>query len=411
VIAIYSAAYCRGSEVADLTASELGYRLVADDIYELAGAEFGVSAAKMEKAATTLPPFWDKITHQQDRLIAQLGLTLAKLLESEEILIHGSVIHLIPQSVHHGLRVCLGADLEYRVAVARESNECSEADTEYGILLQDERSAAWTRTYLGIDPCSSNLYDLVIPMHTTTVEEAVATICRSAREESRLDGAQYQREVADFLLAATVNVLLVEGGHSVKVTASDGDVEIRLNEYVTRLQHYQSKLETLVRQVPGVRSVSVSPGTGFVPPSLTPTVDIDMPSAPSKVLLVDDERDFVHSLSERLEVRDFPSSVVYDGTEALSFLEHEEAEVMVLDLKMPGVDGIEVLRRVKRDHPDVEVIILTGHGSEREERLSRQLGAFAYLQKPLDIDELTKVMKQAYARIARRKLRETTNER
>jgi CheY-like chemotaxis protein len=337
-------------------------------------------------------------------------LTLARLLESEEVVIHGPVVHLIPQSVRHALRVCLGANLSYRVAVARETNKCSEADTEYGILLQDERTAAWTRTYLGIDPCASNLYDLVIPMHATTVDAAVATICGAARQQPQLDGPGYQQEVADFLLAATVNVLLTDGGHSVKVTASEGDVSILLNQYVTRLQHYRSKLETLVRQVPGVRSVEVSPGTGFVPPSLAFNVDIEMPTAPSRVLLVDDERDFVHSLSERLEVRDFPSSVVYDGTEALSYLKREEAEVMVLDLKMPGIDGIEVLRRVKRDHPDVEVIILTGHGSEREERLARKLGAYAYLQKPLEIEKLTKVMKQAYARIARKKLRETKEE-
>lgn len=72
---------------------------------------------------------------------------------------------------------------------------------------------------------------------------------------------------------------------------------------------------------------------------------------------------------------------------------------MVLDLKMPGVDGIEVLRRVKRDHPGVEVIILTGYGSERDRRLAKELGAFAYLNKPVDIDELSDVVRQAHLKI------------
>ena len=76
-----------------------------------------------------------------------------------------------------------------------------------------------------------------------------------------------------------------------------------------------------------------------------------------------------------------------------------EPEVMVLDLKMPGIDGMEVLRRVKRTHPRTEVIILTGHGSDAEEVLAGELGAFAYLRKPVDIEVLTKTMKAAYHRL------------
>ena len=124
---------------------------------------------------------------------------------------------------------------------------------------------------------------------------------------------------------------------------------------------------------------------------------------PSKVLLVDDEKEFVHTLSERLEARNFDSSIAYNGEQALDFVEREETEVMVLDLKMPGIDGIEVLRRVKRQHPHVEVIILTGHGSEREETLAAELGAFAYLHKPVDIDILGQAMKDAYKKINDRK--------
>ncbi len=80
-------------------------------------------------------------------------------------------------------------------------------------------------------------------------------------------------------------------------------------------------------------------------------------------------------------------------------IESDEPEVMVLDLKMPGIDGLEVLRRVKRTHPLTEVIILTGHGSDKEKRLAKELGAFAYLQKPVDIEELTETMKAAYRRL------------
>jgi DNA-binding response OmpR family regulator len=72
---------------------------------------------------------------------------------------------------------------------------------------------------------------------------------------------------------------------------------------------------------------------------------------------------------------------------------------MVLDLMMPGIGGIEVLRRLKQSHPNIEVIILTGHGSEQEEQLAADLGAFAYLQKPVNIEHLAEVMRDAYRKV------------
>jgi len=71
----------------------------------------------------------------------------------------------------------------------------------------------------------------------------------------------------------------------------------------------------------------------------------------------------------------------------------------VLDLKMPGIDGMEVLRRVKREHPAIEVIILTGHGSEKDRTACMEAGAFAYLQKPVDIEKLSETMRQAYEKV------------
>jgi DNA-binding NtrC family response regulator len=122
-------------------------------------------------------------------------------------------------------------------------------------------------------------------------------------------------------------------------------------------------------------------------------------SLPSRVLLVDDEREFVQSLSERLVLCDVDSAVVYDGESALDLLGREEPEVMILDLKMPGIDGFEVLRRVKKNNPDVEVIIMTAHGSDKERELCMQLGAFAFLQKPVEIELLSDTLRQAKAKL------------
>jgi DNA-binding NtrC family response regulator len=115
-----------------------------------------------------------------------------------------------------------------------------------------------------------------------------------------------------------------------------------------------------------------------------------------KVLMVDDEEDFVKTLSERMKMRDLDSQVALDGAQALQRVEDDVPDVMVLDLKMPGIDGMEVLRRVRQAYPQVQVVVLTGHGSEKDEAEARRLGAFDYLQKPVDIETLIKTLKQAY---------------
>lgn len=118
--------------------------------------------------------------------------------------------------------------------------------------------------------------------------------------------------------------------------------------------------------------------------------------AEMKVLLVDDEETFVKTLSERLKMRDLKNDTVYDGNQAIDFVNENEPDVMVLDLKMPGIDGMEVLRRVKKMYPNIQVIILTGHGTDRDEDESRRLGVFDYLKKPVDIEVLVGRIKAAY---------------
>jgi DNA-binding response OmpR family regulator len=113
------------------------------------------------------------------------------------------------------------------------------------------------------------------------------------------------------------------------------------------------------------------------------------------ILVVDDEVDFAETFAERLRLRGFGVCVAYSGEQALRIVEQSPVGVMVLDLKMPGIDGLEVLRRVKKTHPEVEVIILSGHGSELDESYGRSLGAFEYLRKPADIGDVVEAVKRA----------------
>jgi DNA-binding response OmpR family regulator len=115
-----------------------------------------------------------------------------------------------------------------------------------------------------------------------------------------------------------------------------------------------------------------------------------------KLLLVDDESEFLDTLVDRLDLRDLKTDVAYNGKQALSAVEEQEPDVIVLDVKMPEMDGIEVLQRIKKAYPHVEVIILTGHGNEQDEQRARELGAFDYLRKPADLESLLARIRNAF---------------
>jgi len=115
-----------------------------------------------------------------------------------------------------------------------------------------------------------------------------------------------------------------------------------------------------------------------------------------KVLVVDDEVAFANTLAQRLKMRDLKATTAYDGDEALSKVKEEEPDVMVLDLKMPGKHGMEVLQEIKKAYPHIQVIVLTGHGTEKDEEDAKRLGGFDFLNKPADIDHLEHKIRKAF---------------
>jgi DNA-binding NtrC family response regulator len=114
-----------------------------------------------------------------------------------------------------------------------------------------------------------------------------------------------------------------------------------------------------------------------------------------RLLFVDDEEELVSAVVERLELRGIDAVGVTSGDEALDRLREERFDVVVIDVKMPGIGGIDVLRTVNRRHPDVKVILMTGHGSAEDSEIGRRLGAIAYLQKPVDLEDLLTTIDRA----------------
>ena len=114
-----------------------------------------------------------------------------------------------------------------------------------------------------------------------------------------------------------------------------------------------------------------------------------------RVLLVDDEEAYVHILANRLSRRHIDVSKAFSGTEAIQILRGQDFDVVVLDLKMEDMDGIEVLKVMKKMVPQVQVIMLTGHGSEKAAKEGMDLGAFDYLTKPCELEELLSKIRAA----------------
>jgi len=122
-----------------------------------------------------------------------------------------------------------------------------------------------------------------------------------------------------------------------------------------------------------------------------------------RLLLVDDETQFLETICKRLELRNFEATPVSSGEEAIEVARKNEFEIALVDLKMPGMSGEQVLETLKKEHKFLEVIILTGHGSIDSAIRSTKLGAYYYLQKPCELEMLLQVLKEAYQKRIQKK--------
>lgn len=117
-----------------------------------------------------------------------------------------------------------------------------------------------------------------------------------------------------------------------------------------------------------------------------------------KVLLVDDEVDFLNALAERMRNRGMEVATSASGVEALQQVEKEPYDVIILDLLMPGIDGLEALKILKAKRPELQVILLTGHATIEKGIEAMKLGAMDFLEKPADLNQLTEKIKKAQAK-------------
>jgi len=400
VISLLSASFCHGDVIAAICERD-GFTTVSyQEMIAQAAKSSGIGEAKFRNTLAGKTGIFNRFTHERERAIAHLRLALAEVLAKDRLLLTGPSAFLIPERISHVLRVCLVAENRWRLAEAERQGEKNAAAA---VQENDRQLADWLDSLgFGRDPWSPSLYDVVVPMDKTSPEDAARLILDKAANIAVVRTEAAMSALADFRLAAQVEARLAQEGHNVGVSAYQGAVTLTINKNVLMLSRLEEELRAIVEPLDGVKSVTTQVGKNFHQADVYRKYDFEMPS---KVLLVDDERDFVQTLSERLIMRDMGSAVAYDGESALNMIRDEEPEVMILDLKMPGIDGIEVLKQVKSGNPDIEVIVLTGHGTEKDKDLCMRLGAFAFLNKPVDIQLLSQTLVAANQKAQAKKQR------
>lgn len=393
VIAIVSNHQESGDEVARKVAEHLEYTYISDALIEDTAQRFATTVKKLKRTMAGDRTLFNAITHDYEKSVVYIKASLADLLAKDGIVLYSPATYLVPTSIEHVLRVGIVADPDYRIRQAVKRDGLATREAEARMAKRDEDLARWVTGQVGSPPWDPSLFDLRIPLPATAPDKAVELICEAVTRDALRMTDVTIKAALDFMLATKVRLALLEKGHySSEVTADSGKVTVTQvskpaphgalgrTVHAIRQESQQDAAGPIARAVEGVTEVKVQ---------------LSSVRRTMKTLLVDDEQEYVTTLSERLEMRDIASDVVYDGHQALAAVEAEEPAVMILDLKMPGIDGLEVLRRVKRDHPNIQVIVVTGHGSEDDERTARQLGAFDYLHKPVDITTLAEKINQA----------------
>ncbi|HBH28352.1 MAG: response regulator [Desulfofustis sp. PB-SRB1] len=404
-IALFPCSFTPAAQVTESLVKSLGLTLYNDeDLIRDTCKKYDIDPVTRVEPKTIRQMIYQKtsvfnqFTLEKEIVVNKLKTVLYEKLESQDAyLFYGFHALLIHPSVSHILKVLVVDNKSARIEWAMGEG-LSAKKAEKAIRNDDISAFAWVDFIHQTKPSDRKLYDLVLPVKDKTEQEITEEITKRFHTTSVLRTAQSKKAITDMVCAVRVERILLCNGHKLAVTADDGIITLSVNKSVTSLARLTEELVELAQQVAGVEQVKI-----VQDPSYDASIYRKQRFGfPSKVLFVDDEKEFVQTVSQRLISRDVGTYGVYNGEDALELVTEDRPDVMVLDLKMPGLHGVEVLRRTKEIAPEVEVIILTGHGTSEDMEQCMKLGAFAYMNKPVNIEELSASIKKAYERIQHR---------
>ncbi|HID01859.1 MAG TPA: response regulator, partial [Desulfobacterales bacterium] len=355
---------------------------------------FGGDTKKLEAMMYEKTSVFNQFTLEKEKAVNMFRLVLSQKLASDDnYLFYGHHALLIPLDITEVLTVLVADSKKGRTDRAI-SQGLSEKEAARKMKTADTAAYRWTDFLFNEEAFHTSLYDLTIPCEGENYEEVADSIVSCFRKTSVLRTPESQQAVENFRLASEVEKHLLSKGHTLKVTADNGVIHLTVLKSVVNFDGLAGDLTKLALEVNGVETIEVHKGQEYSE-SIHRQQKFELPS---KVLFVDDEKEFVQTVSQRLISRDVGTYGVYSGTEVLELIAEDQPDVMVLDPKMPGMNGVEVPKKTKELSPEVEVIVLTGHGNVEDEKECMALGAFAYMNKPVDIEELSATIAAAHAR-------------
>ncbi len=383
-------------------ATATGYTLLADkDLLDMLAGRFNMERDKAERAAFGPRSVFNAFTLEKERVLSKLKLIIAEQIMADKVIICGLSALLVSPDIGHILRVGVFDNKAGRMQRAIAAG-IAEKKAAKMIAAHDKKADDFI-LLLGLDSIQNpSLYDVRININADalSVREIEQTILEQYRRPAILPDENSKTAAENFLLTAKIEQTLAAQGYTTKVFCREKEITVKINQSSFNFTALADKIRNIVSEIDSSREINVI-ASADIAVSILPDPEF---ISPPKVLLVDDEKEFIQTLSERLITRQYGSHPVFDGLQALDCLKTETPDVMVLDLKMPGMEGVEVLKRVKKAHPEIEVIILTGHGSDSDRATCMDEGAFAWLHKPVDIKELTAVIDNAYAQVAAKRL-------
>lgn len=395
-IALFCSKFTNDDEIKQNLSSLLGLTIINDqDILFDAGKKHGVNTAKLKQTLYNKTSVFNHFTLERERSVSYIKEALAENLAKQECIYAGFVSLLIPGTITHVMKVLLVDNREQRIKRAVATG-LTEKESARLIKTSDQSAIDWADFLFQKDAFDASLYDIVIPVGEFTTDEILQLITENFTKPALINNDNSIQAIKDFRLSAQIEQALLGKGYRIDLEVNNGQVTFFVNKSTLNFTKLANTLSELTGSIDGVENVEVKKGKDYRA-SIYRDQEFELPP---KVLLVDDEREFVQTLSERLVSRNVGSYAVYDGQQALDFIQDDNPDVMILDLKMPGIDGIEVLKQTKATNPRIEVIILTGHGTIDDEKACMELGAFAYLRKPADIEKLSATINEAYRKIA-----------
>ncbi|GAB6057431.1 response regulator [Desulfonatronum parangueonense] len=395
ILTMYSTAYCQEQEVACVVAEALSLKVLEDRrIISEAASTYGVSENKFYRALFGKPSMFNVYTRERERCACFYKAVVARHLLSDDLLLLGLAGTLVPKTMTHVLKICLTADETFRLHTAAKFHHLDPKALAKLIAQEDESRTRWIDFLTQKSSVSTSPCDILIPMDAYSVQDAAHLIQDRARRAVTLATLESSQSAKDFALAARVEAALAVKGHLLQVDVKLDQIELHVDKNVVRPGKLEEELRVIVRNEIGEAPLQIRMGPDLYRTDVYRPFDFENPA---KVLVVDDERDFAVTLSERLKMREMGAAVVTSGEQALRVVEEDDPEVILLDLKMPEINGMELLHMIRQGHPHVPVIILSGAGTEKDIQTCLSYGAFACLQKPLDFKELVEVIRRAYA--------------